>query len=413
MAQTVAVVRNTLSATLSGTADFTSSGFGTPTAAIIIWCNANATNNPQADAITGVGFWDGTNQRVVSFACTDNSANSATARSSDDSYGAKQTAGSGSSEVSYTVSAITDGIRLTLSVDNTGVGRFCTVLLIAGVSAVTGTFTPNATQDATQESASLGIAPDLIFFASIGDTVADRTGATTAVISFGFAEQGAVHRAIMWSSADSAANETAVVQFSETRCVGDVMGGSLVWSGEVTTFGADTFTMTTRDGATGSNVLFFLALGGADLSYDCGTLTTPVATGNDVNATDIAPDALLLMLSGASSTTLATDSQANSLMLGMADDNGEFCHNIIVEDAAATMNTASQASATACVDLDSSSGAAKTDLCDATATLNASDFTLNYTVVDGTARKGWWVAFGNAAPAAGNRRRRSIICGSR
>lgn len=36
MAQTVAVVRNTLTATGSGTTDFTKSGFGTPAAAIII-----------------------------------------------------------------------------------------------------------------------------------------------------------------------------------------------------------------------------------------------------------------------------------------------------------------------------------------------------------------------------------------
>lgn len=35
MAQTVAIVRNTLTATGAGTTDFTKTGFGTPTAAII------------------------------------------------------------------------------------------------------------------------------------------------------------------------------------------------------------------------------------------------------------------------------------------------------------------------------------------------------------------------------------------
>lgn len=411
MAQTVKVVRNTLSATSGGTADFTSSGFGTPTAAIIIVGEANTTNNPSNGAGIGVGFWDGTNQRVVSVFDEDNQSTTITRRNSDDSYGAKLTDSAATPAVAaYTISAVTDGIRLTLSVDNTTVERYCTVILLAGVSGVSGTFTPNATQNNTQESASLGFAPKLVFFASIGDTVADRDSQTNAILSFGFAEQGGTHRAVLWGAVSGAADEAATVKYSEDRCVGQAFNGTLTWAGEVTTFGVDTFTMTTRDGASGSDVCFYLALGG-DVSFDCGTLTTRTGTGDDVNATDIAPDALLLMLSGASSTTLATDSKANSLMLGMADDDGEFSHNIIVEDAAATSNTASQASATACVDLDSSAAAAKTDLCDATATLNASDFTLNYTVVDGTARKGWWVAFGTAA-AGGNRRRRAIICGA-
>jgi hypothetical protein len=407
MPQSVKVVRNTLSNAVGGTADFTSTGFGTPAAAIILICNANAANNPQNDALIGIGFWDGTNQRAVSVRSTDAGASSQTMRNSDDTYGAL---GLTATEAAYTVSSITDGIRLTLTVDATALERYCTVILLAGVSATVGTFTPNGTQNATQASGSLGHAPKLVFFTTIGDTVADRSATSTAVISFGFAEIGTGHRCILWGATNAAADEAGVVKYSEDRCVGQVAGSTLTWAGEVTAFGADTFTMTTRDGASGSDVTFFLSLGGADLSYDFGTLTTPTSTGNDVVATDIAPDALLTFLSMATSTTIATDSQANGLALGAADDNGQFSHNQFVEDAAATMNSGSAAQAAALIDLDSSAAGARTDLIDGTVTLNSSNFTINYSAVSASARKGWWVAWGTAA-AGGNRRRRVIIGG--
>lgn len=395
MAQTVAVVRNTLTATGAGTTDFTKTGFGTPTAAIIIACTANSTANPAVNGRMSIGFWDGTNQRSVGIYCEDGAATSVTARASDDSYGMILSA-DGLASAAFTVSSITDGIRLTMSVDNTSLQFFCTVLLLAGVSANVATFTPNATQNATQASASLGFAPKLIFFTTIGAAAADQAIAT-AIISFGFAAIDGTHRMLAFSATDAAADEAASLQYSETRCVGQIVAGAVTWTGEVTTFGADTYTMTTRDGASGSDVCFALALGGADLSYDTGTLTTPTSTGNQANATDIAADALLLALSTSQGTTMETDADANGYMIGLADDNGQFAHNMSVEDAAATMNCNSAAQATAVLDLDSSSGGTRTDMCDATVTLNSADFTLNFSATDATARKGFWVAFGTAA----------------
>lgn len=394
MAQSVKVVRNTLTATGGGTTDFTSTGFGTVAAAIIVVCRANTTNNPADSLELSIGFWDGTNQRVVSAWAADAQATTGANRYSDDSYGAMS-----STAYAFTVSAITDGIRLTMSVDNTGQQRYATVILLGGVSAACGTLTMNATQDATQESGSLGHAPKLVFFATIGNTTADTSGGN-AVISFGFAADDATHRAILWSSDNGEADETALIKFSEDRCVGEVFSGAVVWSGEVTTFGADTFTMTTRDGGSSSDVCFYLSLGG-DVSFDKGTLTTPTSTGNADVTTSVDPDALLEFLSTATSTTLASDGSANGLMVGMADDAGQFSHTTYVEDAAGTSNTGSVASATAAVNLDTSSGGARADMIDGTVTLGTGKFTTNYTAVDGTARKGWYVAFGPASGGGG------------
>jgi hypothetical protein len=393
MAQEVAVVRAALTATGSGTTDFTSTGFGTPTAAIIIVCNANTTNNPADSAVIGVGFWDGTNQRAIGVICGDNEATTQTRRNSNDAYGALPSMLA--SENAYTVSAVTDGIRLTLSVDNTSLQRYCTVILLKGVSAAVGTLTTNTTQNGTANSAAIGFTPALAFFLTVGATAADQTNASHAIMSFGFASSDGTHRAILWSAADGGADEVATILFSETRCVGQAFSGSLAWAGEVTSW-ADPLVMTTRDGSSSADVCFYLALGGADLSFDLGTLTTPTSTGNDVVSTDVAPDALLLFLSTATSTTLATDSSANGLTIGLADDTNEYSHSAYVQDAAGTTNTGSVATATTVLDLDSSSGGSRTDMCTATVTLNSSDFTLNYSVADATARKGWWVAFGAA-----------------
>lgn len=205
-----------------------------------------------------------------------------------------------------------------------------------------------------------------------------------------------MNRLLGFGSVTSSADEVANILFSESRCVGQIFNNATSWTGEVTSWTSDGFVMTTRDGASGGDVCFALALGGADLSFDAGTLTTPTSTGNSSVSTSIAPDAVLLALSTATGTTIESGSGANGLMVGLADDNGQYAHNMSVEDGAATTNANSAASASALVNLDSSSGGSRTDIIDGTVTLNGSDFTINYSATDGTARKGWWVAFGAA-----------------
>jgi len=140
-----------------------------------------------------------------------------------------------------------------------------------------------------------------------------------------------------------------------------------------------------------------LALGGDDLTYNTGTITTPTTTGNSLILVDVEPQTLLLAISTATGTTAHSDSGANGVALGMADDTTEYSHTAYLEDAAGTTNTGSVATTTDVLDLDSSSGSARTDVCTASATFVASSFILNYTTVDASSRKGWWVVFGVSA----------------
>lgn len=398
MAQTVAVVRATLTATAAGTTDFTKSGFGVVAAALIFVCEANSGANPAVNAMMSIGFWDGTNQRVMMAHSVDGGASSTTRRSSNDAFGVLTR---DANDSQYTVSAVTDGIRLTLTTDNTAIQRHCTVLLIGGVSAHTNTIVAT-TQNNTTESASLGHAPQIVFFTSHGTTTAD-TSATVAILSFGFARSDGTHRLISYGSATAAADAAVDIAYSETRAVGQYFSGTIAWSGEVTTFGSDTFTMTTRDGNSGSDVAFFLSLGGADLSFDVGTLTTATGTGPDTPiATDVPVEALLIALSTQSATGISTSGDtAHGIMIGLADADGQFAHNLSDEDAAATINANSASKADRAIDLDIGASGSPSDLVDATVDLNASDFTLDYSAVSATARKGWWFALGTDGGGGG------------
>jgi hypothetical protein len=410
MAQSTAVIRASLTAgPTTSTTDFTKASFGTPTGAIIIACRANATNNPQTEAGLSIGFWDGTNQCVVANHLDSGVANSNTAKSSND--GAAVIIGdAGVIQATFTVSNITDGIRLTMGTDATGDQFFCTVILFAGVSVSVGTITPNATQDATTASASLGFAPKLVLFGSIGDPDADNSRVTGSSIAWGLAEIGGTHRSVRHTALDAQGAETCSQIYSETRAI------SNTWGVEVTTWGADTFTITTRDAANASaHLCFYMALGGADLSYEVETFDTRTTTGDTILGTSVTPESVLFCFTNNTAAgSVATDSDANGFSIGLADDNGQFSHNFWVEDAADPTSNGATAQAAAAIDLDSSSAGSRTDLCSGTVTLNAADVTLTYTTVDASARKSFGIVFGPAV-ASGHQRRPGLLllgCGA-
>jgi hypothetical protein len=391
MAQTVCVVNAVLPSVNGQTVDFVKEGFGTPSAVIFIAGEANTSANPAEHARISIGFWDGTQDYAAGIYSEDNLSTMAARRGGVPGSSVIMVIGTGSVRAKYDASAITDGVRLTMTEDVTVLNRYCTAIMISGVSAKSGSLQMSVTQDASVESGSLGFAPEMVFCLSIGVNVESDDNEINGVISFGVATASA-HRMIAFGSSHSVADERANILFSTTRCVGLVSADTSLWNGEITTFGADTFTLTTRDGGSGSYV-YFLALGGTDLDFDLGTLSTRTTTGSDQVATTINPDAVILALTTATGTSLETGSGANGFMVGVADDNGQFAHNISVSDGSGTSNSNSTAHLSQAIDLDSSVGTTRTDMINATVVFNTTNFELSYSTVDATARKGWWVAF--------------------
>jgi hypothetical protein len=401
MAQSVAVVRGTITGVSTGTSDFTRAGFGTPTAAIIIVGDTNDSANPRDGARIGVGFWDGTNQAGVGFSSADAQATTATNRDADTTYGYTLPVYTGSAVTAAygSITSVTDGIRIT-NLNSTD-ERHCTVILLSGVSASVKTLTINNTNGGTVGSGSLGFEPRIALMATVGNTGSNP--ASAGILSLSVAEEGGAHRGIGFASLDAAADAAVNQLYSETRLVGQLYNGWNAWNAEVTTWGTDSITLTTRDGASGSDLAYFLILGGADLSYHVGTVTTRTSTGTDtISTTGIDPDAVLMMV-GTTGTagSIVSDSRANGLMIGAADDSGQYSHSIYDEDGAATSNTGTVSSAAQVLNLDSSASGSRTDLATATVALGTGGFSLDYSAADATARKGWFLAFGPASGGGG------------
>lgn len=403
MAQGVAVVNATLTATGSGTTDFTSSGFGTPSAAIVLVSAANSTNNPQSSAGVSIGFWDGTNQCCHSFVSGDGIETSVTYRIQRNDYiAALSEAGSTTNwVVGYIASAVTDGIRLTLNVDNTGVQRYATVILLKGISAKIARLVLSSTLNGTATTGSLGFAPTaalMLCSGTVGNTPnSGSTQTNNALLSFGAAKSDGTHRMLAWAALHAASTADVTALFSETRVAAQVLSGAESWSADVTTWGADTLTMTSRTAGSGGDDVDMLCLGGADLSLLIGTLTTATATGSaDVTTTGIDPAAVLLCLGNTTSTTIASDGTASGFAMGASDGTTHGGYASVDQDASDVINTESAYSSTNALYSRTSASGTASDLVVGALSMGTGKFSVNYTTVSGTARKGWYLTFGQA-----------------
>ena len=127
------------------TQDITSSGFGTPTAAVVICSYATALDTNTADAIISIGFYDGTTQECVE----SNSEDAQAASNCNHSHTAAKVLSirvPGSSTVirEATAAFITDGVRLTWTGGNTNQYQV-TVWLFNDVGSVSvESYVPNA-----------------------------------------------------------------------------------------------------------------------------------------------------------------------------------------------------------------------------------------------------------------------------
>ena len=134
------VATGTLSASGSGTADFTVSGFGTVAGAIVYINSSTAAANPQTSPSPGwlsTGYYDGTNQIARVFAGADNVTTTDTWKYSWSDKIGGYTNNAGTVQAAYSISKITDGVRITTdTTDSTAYN--CMVILIPanGVSGI-------------------------------------------------------------------------------------------------------------------------------------------------------------------------------------------------------------------------------------------------------------------------------------
>jgi len=246
----IAVKRGQLTDEIATPTDFTESGFGTVKAAIVIVGNSSSATETTPNSALSIGFWDGTNQRCIysgaTFGVTTTDSNRGTSSTNiaairiDTNY------------AKYSISNITDGVRLTMTLDNTTEQRYATVIMFGGadVTASVGNFDPAST-DETRASFANTYLPSIIFYLTGG--LASATESNNYIMAFGAAQlnNGIKNAVIGASSIDGQGSSNANVVTANNRCGGQKHGEGWSWTIETVGYSASEFATYTRSGTGG------------------------------------------------------------------------------------------------------------------------------------------------------------------
>jgi hypothetical protein len=396
MTITTAVVRAGASATAT-TQDFTSSGFGTAKACIVICTLAVTDGTAAADNAFGLGFATGTSNRFCQCpADEDGVATQDCTRviRNDSIIWLSNPGSSGSLAVADFTAFITDGIRITWS-SVTGNQELVTVILLGGddlsahANSITWLDTVNEAIDVTAP----GFEPDIVFMIGSRDEVFNTPGGGDTEASFGICHNdgasGITQRAIGMRYDNGEATSAVEMEFSTDATLVYSNNGSHDWEVELGTFDSSGFTATARDAGGNNSVCAYLALKFASHSSWVGTHSTPTSTGNSADTgPGFTPQFAMLGPSTAiTADTLYTDSTALTTGIAAFDGTNEFCTTVSSEDGQATMDTQSLSDNTA-VNVPDSGGTAL--LTASYVSFDANGFTLNYSAVDASNIRLFW-----------------------
>ncbi len=304
--------------------DVTKLGFGTPSGAIVLVGGANNVSNPSQSGIVSMGYWDGTNKRCSTIYAKD-AATTTESRRRRFTDRIAHVFNSASTSCAYDISNITDGVRITMTVDSTVAGRYATVILFGpNIECNVGTFTPNGTQDAAASLTGLSYEPDLVFLDTIG--VTDGAESDHAIFSYGVAvnDGSETQRFVAGQSANDESTSDASCYFASNRVVGQ-LHTSLSWTGELTSFNSDGFTVTTRDGATGGDLCHYMTVNMNGGEAHLETLDTPTSTGTHASTQPgFKPDILITGSTRATLINTRTDHCSVGLGAAMPGQEGAF-----------------------------------------------------------------------------------------
>lgn len=408
MAAKYAVIRGTLSADIaSPNTDFTSSGFGTVVAAIVVVSNANSTNDPEADAALCVGFWDATNQGCCGSRAEDNDGTTRTFRVIRNNAVADITDSSVIAD--YSISNITDGVRLTMQNDSTTVARYATVILIGGTASAEQGFVTLAGQDA-EVTELLSIDADVIFFLCTGQA-SESQRTTNTILTFGVVvnDGSLTQRGIAFDSTNSSSFSTVGNHLSTTRVGGQYFTGSWTWAGECTQIqhapSTQQFKVASRLAHSGSDRMSYLALNLDGDDAWLATLTARTTTGTDNESSPGIGFGALLTAMSYRITAVDTDytTTGGQMCIGAYDGTNQSCVVASETDNQDTSNAESYSSASNILDLHDfpTDGSHGTTQIAAAAGDIAGGFSLTYGSADGTASLGFALMMGPTESAGG------------
>lgn len=376
--------------------DFTVPGFGTPSGAIVFVSEAYDGDTSPVHAKMSIGFWDGTTTGCGTAMSNDGVSTTQNFRRmlsttprivSIQQYGAVTIA-------SYSISNITDGVRITMESDNTGVGRHAVVVLLPSDWDVDVTkMTMASSQDGISQNSSLSFEPDFVLGVCVGES--DEAGSTHNIMSWGCAINDGSETQRMAAVFDedglTGSSSDSGSYLSTEYFTGQYFRDALSWGGEITAFASDGYTITTRLAGSGSDIVLVMAVNTGGQSFDLRTTTTPTSTGEQA-VTSLGFDPSILFNSITDAATVDTAADGLSMSVGVSDGTNEYSQSYRAEEGASTTDSSSRYGTEGLYLLDETDGTA---LSAASVALDSDGYTYDYSTAD-AARLGWTLAIGEA-----------------
>lgn len=406
LAAPMAVVQQA-SRTTTGTQDFTSSGFGTPVAAMCV-VGINTTLGTAADHVgVGIGFTDGIRNVSVYQRSQDNVTTTVTRRRGNTADLLHVVDNTNTVVMRVQFSAwITDGVRLNYSVAPGSAYRVaCTLFGGPIVQAYAGAAsTPSAIDTGTPITAP-AFQPDVVLVTNNDAQAFNDISASNLGMSFGFAVRNAAgnpHPQMNVSWIDINGVTTTNIQGR----TGDAFAGRVGNGGtqiELQDFTASGFTAMTR--TVGAATTFgYLALKLSGISAKALSFNSPTASGNDsITGVGFRPMGAILGMSFAPAVNQTySDGNGEVFGLSMLTSGAQWCLGVSADDAVTTANVDTIThSAPVCLRKDGATALAAT-----LTSFDGDGFTMNYGTADASPRRLIGLFFQEAATGSVGRLRR-------
>ncbi len=332
--------------TSTGTQDFTSTGFGTPVAAICSATTGTANGTKVDHAIIGFGATDGTRQWSVSGRSQDNVATDATAHKANTADLLHMVDTGGTTFIRFQFSSwITDGLRINYSVaPAAAVLVNCTLIGGPGVSnAYASTVTTPSTINTGTVVTAPNFQPDVLIGAVSGSSTFNDSSAAGNVISIGFATRAGSNphpqNTLAFNDVNGGSTSDPRLRLENGYVGRDHNGTVGIEMQDVTSQG---FTAVTRD--TGSaRTMGYLVLKFNGLSFKSLTMDSPTATGSKAyTGIGFTPQFGIMALgSNSASNSSATDATAEVWGFSMFTPVAQASTAIWSDDGQSTSNTES------------------------------------------------------------------------
>lgn len=392
--------------TSTGTFDITDSsgimGGATPKAAIFIMSAHFATNDPgvTASAQIGYGATDGTRQFGASYRDRDNQGTSDTFRQSNTTT-CVYLRGLGANDTVGVFSAFgTNKITINLTAAPT-VARLGLCILLGGADLSVRVGTTGALNGATPTAITgVGFEADAILTCAMRDSFSS-TELSHAQIAFGCVvnDGSLTQRSIVHFAQDNAPNQSNSGYFTTVASTVQVdTAGINPTEQAITAIGSDGFTV----GAGPTTQFGYVALNVAGDNVALATVTTPTSTGDTSHAiAGITPKFVMGCISSLDAVDTLENDTADAASAGCFAFNTAQQGAVVVSATDDSDNTDSESDCKGVALQCGISGAGAQAISATYVSMDSGGVTLNYSVTNGTGRKGWMFAVGTPGASGG------------